>query len=78
MEQMDIRSVKIRYELQLMKLPNVIGIAIGEKGEKEVIKVYVKEKIPESALRKEDVIPQSLEGYEVDVEEIGNVLTQSS
>lgn len=74
---MDIKSVKMKYEQILMNLPNVMGVGIGEKGGKQVIKVFVRHKLPESALRQEDLIPKALEGYEVDVDEIGYVTTQS-
>lgn len=73
---MDPETVKRKHEEQLMKLPNVMGVSIGEKGGKKVIKVYVTRKLPKSALRSEDIIPETLEGFEVDVEEIGTVTPQ--
>jgi hypothetical protein len=76
-EKMEIKSVKVEYEEQLMRLPNVMGVSISKKGTKDVIKVFVKRKIPESLLRPEDIIPETLEGFEVDVEEIGTVTTQT-
>ena len=61
---MDIVSVKEKHEGQLSKLPNVVGVAIGEKvvkGQvvpgKEVIKVLVTRKVPESQLKPDQVIP---------------------
>ena len=74
---MNLEAVKKKYEEQLMKLPNVMGVSIGEKGEKKVIKVFVTRKLPESSLRSEEIIPETLEGFEVDVEEIGNVTLQT-
>ena len=74
---MEIKSVKVKYEEQLMRLPNVMGVSISKKGTKDVIKLFVKRKIPESSLRPEDIIPETLEGFEVDVEEIGTVTTQT-
>jgi len=80
---MDIVSIKEKHEDQLLKLPNVIGVAIGEKvvkGQvvpgKEVIKVFVTRKVPESQLKPDQVIPKTLEGYETDVEEIGIITAQ--
>lgn len=74
---MRIKDVKEQYEEQLMRMPNVTGVGIGEKGGKEVIKVFVTHKVPESSLRPEEIIPKSLEGHEVDVEDIGTVTAQS-
>jgi hypothetical protein len=73
----DIKSTKRKYEDQLMGLPNVTGIGIGERAGKEVLKVFVTQKVPESDLKPEEIIPRVLDGYEVDVEEIGFVTAQS-
>jgi hypothetical protein len=72
-----IKSTKRKYEDQLMGLPNVTGIGIGERAGKEVLKVFVTQKVPESDLKPDEIIPKVLEGYEVDVEEIGFVTAQS-
>jgi len=74
---MSIDSVRKKYEEQLMQLPNVKGVGTGRKGGKEVIKVLVKQKVAESALQPHEVIPKMLEGYETDVEEIGNIEAQT-
>jgi hypothetical protein len=58
-----------KYEEQLMRLPNVTGVGIGEKKGKEVIIIFVKEKVSESALQPSEIIPKTLEAYETDVEE---------
>jgi hypothetical protein len=80
---MDIVSIKEKHEDQLLRLPNVVGVAIGKKvvnGQvvpgKEVIKVFVTRKVPESQLKPDQVIPKTLEGYETDVEEIGIITAQ--
>ena len=73
---MSINAVRMKYEEQLMSLPNVTGVGIGEKEGKEVIKVFVKQKVPEAELRPEEIVPHDLEGFEVDVEEIGEVTAQ--
>ena len=73
---MNVEKVKQKYEDRLMELPNVTGVGIGEKQAKEVIKVFVTQKISESDLQPQEIIPKSLEGWDVDVEEIGNVTTQ--
>jgi hypothetical protein len=80
---MDIVSIKEKHEDQLLRLPNVVGVAIGEKvvkGQvvpgKEVIRVLVTRKVPESQLKPDQVIPKTLEGYETDVEEVGIITAQ--
>ncbi len=67
----------MKYEEELMRLPNVTGIGIGKKLGKEVIKVLVTHKVPESALQPQEVIPKTLEGHETDVEEVGVVRAES-
>ena len=67
----------MKYEEQLIRLPNVTGVGIGGKAGKAVIKVFVTHKVPESALRSQEIVPKSLEGYETDVEEIGVVTAQT-
>jgi hypothetical protein len=64
---MSIEAVMRRHEAQLMRLPNVSGIGIGERNGKEVIVVFVRQKVEESVLRKQDLIPEMVEGYETDV-----------
>jgi len=74
---MSIKAVKMKHEEQLMRLPNVTGVGIGEKAGKAIIKVFVTHKVPESALRPQEIVPKSLEGYETDVEEIGVITAQT-
>ena len=62
--EMSIEAVKMKYEEQLMRLPNVTGVGIGEKGDKKVIKVFVTHKVPESSLQPEEIVPKSLDAYE--------------
>ncbi len=76
MRAMDIETLKQKYEDQLMHLPNVAGVGIGERAGKKVIKVFVTHKVPESSLQPQEVVPKSLEGGETDVEEIGIVTAQ--
>jgi len=70
---MDITDVIKKHEHSLLSLPNVNGVAVGEKAGIAVIKVFVTHKVPESLLRPQDIIPESLDGFETDVEEIGTV-----
>jgi hypothetical protein len=73
---MTIEDVKRKHEEWLMGLPNVSGVAIGEKGGKQVIKVFVSAKVPQSTLKREEIIPGELDGFEVVVEEMGNITLQ--
>lgn len=74
---MNINASKDKHEEQLMRLPNVTGVGIGEKTGKPVIKVFVTHKVPESDLRPREIVPRSIDGYETDVEEIGVVTAQT-
>ena len=59
-----------------MTLPNVTGVGIGEHSGREIIIVFVSNKVPEEELNPKEMIPKSLEGYEVHVDEIGTVTAQ--
>jgi len=76
--EMKIEAVKDQNEGKLMQLPNVLGVGIGEKDGKPVIKVFVAHKVPEASLRKNEIVPKKLGGYSTDVEELGAVTAQSS
>ena len=71
-----IEAVRKKHEDALMRLPNVTIVALGKKAGKDVIKVFVTHKIPRSELERQAVIPKSLDGFEVDVEESGVVTAQ--
>ena len=74
---MDIETVQQQQQDKLMRLPNVVGVGIGEKGGQKVIKVLVTHKVPASSLKPEDVIPKTVGGFKTDVEEIGSVTAQT-
>lgn len=57
-----------RHEKQLLGLPNVTGVGIGEKGGRPAILVFVSRKLPESVLATQDIVPKTLGGYETDVQ----------
>jgi hypothetical protein len=73
-----IQEAKDRHEAELLVLPNVTGIGIGERGGRHVIKVFVTQKVPESALGPNERVPEQLDGYEVDVEESGVLEAQAN
>jgi hypothetical protein len=73
---MSIQEVQRKYEEQLMRLPNVTAVGLGETNGKPVIKVFVTHKVSASELRPEELIPKTLDNYETDVEESGPITTQ--
>jgi hypothetical protein len=74
---MNIEAVRNKHEEELMRLPNVTGVGIGEREGRPVIKVFVTYKVPESDLQPQEVVPKTVEGYQIDVEEIGTVTAQT-
>jgi hypothetical protein len=68
----DVRKVKIRHEAQLMSVPGVVGVGIGQSEKlpgQAAIEIYVKE--PPSAMRSQ--LPSSLDGIEVKIVETGEI-----
>ena len=43
---MSIKQIKNKYEKNLMSIPNVVSVGTGRKENKEIIKVFVKQKKP--------------------------------
>ena len=74
---MDVKEVKQRFEGELMALPNVTGVGVGERGGTQVIKVFVVRKEPLETLSASERVPRTLEGVPCDVEEIGVVSAQT-
>ena len=77
-----IQAVKARYEADLLKKANVVGVGIGLRmrhgqpvGGPALI-VNVTHKVPSEELRPEDRIPNMLDGVRVWVEPIGEVKAQ--
>ena len=66
---MNIEAVMRRYEKGLKLLSNVMGVGVSEKEGKEVIVVYVRKKLPQSALESWEIIPDELDGYKTVVKE---------
>ncbi len=73
-----LREVKARYEAELLAKANVVAVGIGipmragaPRGGPGII-VSVTHKVRAGELSPEDLIPQSLDGVTVWVEEIGH------
>ncbi len=73
---MHIENVIAKHSEALMQLPNVIGVGSGEKHGHAVIKVLVTRKLPPVELQPQDRIPARIEGYETDVQAIGDLTVQ--
>jgi hypothetical protein len=71
--QMDIEAALRKHEDDLLAYPNVNAVAIGEHAGRPVIKVMVVRKVPEASLQPDQILPKELEGYALDVEEIGEI-----
>ncbi len=69
MTEKTIEEVLKEHTEELMSLPGVVGTAQGLCNDKPCIKVYVIEKTPELAQK----IPDIIEGYQVVVEETGEI-----
>jgi hypothetical protein len=78
-----ITEIQARYADELMSKANVVGVAVGLKktaGEYTTVMalvVMVSEKVPQSQLAPEDIIPNQIEGVPVDVQETGVFSAQS-
>jgi hypothetical protein len=71
---LSIEDAKNRHEDSLMKLPNVIGVGIGEQDGAPVIEVLVRTKMSGA---EPSLIPQSIEGYAVNIVEAGDVISHA-
>lgn len=69
---MSIEDVLRKHEESLMSQPTVHAVGIAEMGGKKVIRVFVSRKV------REHNIPSSIEGYEIDIQEIGTVTAQGT
>lgn len=72
-----IEAVRRAHEAELLALPNVIGVGIGERGGERVIKVFVERKLPLSQLAPQHRVPKTLDGYRCVVEALGSVSVES-
>jgi hypothetical protein len=71
------QAVKAKYERELMRKRNVVGVGVGLReragqmtGEACIV-VSVREKLPLDQLAPQDVIPTQLDGVPVDVKATG-------
>jgi hypothetical protein len=69
-DQDNILTVKERHEAELMAIPGVVGVGIGERDGAEVIVVYVEDRTAEIDRN----VPDTLEGYPVLIEVTGPII----
>jgi hypothetical protein len=74
-----VKAVKRAYEDELLSKPNVVGVGIGFRQTAGTtmsdlaLVVMVSRKIPAIQLSDEDIIPPSIDGVPVDVQEVGDI-----
>ena len=68
-----IEGAKARHEADLMSLPNVVGVGIGERAGDPAIVVLVTHKVALAELAPEERVPPTIEGFQVDVIETGEI-----
>ncbi len=78
-EELKIAAVRARHEPELLRYPNVVGVAEGVRmkggrptGERCLV-VYVERKVPRAQLGQSEMLPSEIEGVPVDVVEVGKV-----
>lgn len=79
-----IRKVQAKYEAELMKRANAVGVAVGlaqsdgQFSDEIALIVLVSQKVPLDQLAEEDRIPAALDGIRVDVQEVGEPYAQGT
>ena len=75
----DVAAVQARHERELLRYPNVVGVATGTPtrggqpaGEPGLL-VLVSRKLPASELGRDELLPREIEGVPVDVVETGPI-----
>ncbi len=76
------QAVKEAHQGELMAKENVVGVGIGFcykdgiKTDEVGLVVMVSEKMPPSQVKSEALIPKSIDGVPVDVQEVGQIRAQ--
>jgi hypothetical protein len=75
-----VKRIKSKYEKELLRKENVVGVGIGKKNitEELCIKVYVTIKKLESQLEQDQIVPKILEGIKTDIVESGKIRFQKT
>jgi hypothetical protein len=68
-----VRRAKLRFGQELKTYPNVTGVGVGyrivgrQRRDEICLRVYVRTKVPESALAPDEILPKAVDGVSVDV-----------
>lgn len=74
-----VRAAKARVERRFLRLANVVGIGVGYKTVRDrrtdepAVIVFVERKLPESDLRRQDIVPKRVGDVKTDVVETGKL-----
>ena len=72
----DVAAVQARHERELLRYPNVVGVATGtltRPGQPAGLLVLVSRKLPASELRSDELLPREIDGVPVDVVDTGPI-----
>jgi hypothetical protein len=81
-DQSKIAVVQAQHAQELMRYPNVVGVASGfrtrggQPVDEPCLVVYVERKLPESELSRAEILPTEIDGVPVDVVEVGRIQAQ--
>jgi len=76
-----LAEVQQRHQDELLRYPNVVGVATGIRSRKgkptgePCLVVYVTRKVPKKELKRDQILPRTLDGVPVDVVETGELKT---
>jgi hypothetical protein len=75
------RAVSRANADRLLAKANVVGVGVGYRGaarQEVALVVMVKQKVPRTQLREEDLLPSEIEGIPVEIRVVGEIAAQSS
>lgn len=78
-ESAKVGRVQVQHEAELMRYPNVIGVASGfrtrqgKPSGEHCLVIYVSKKLAPDALSENDTLPSNIDGVPVDVVDAGQV-----
>jgi len=75
------RAVSRANADRLLAMANVVGVGVGYRGgarRELALVVMVKQKLPRTQLREEDLLPQEIEGIPVEVRVVGELRAQNA
>lgn len=75
------RAVSRANADRLLAMANVVGVGVGYRGgarQELALVVMVKQKLPRTQLREEDLLPQEIEGIPVEVRVVGELRAQGT